>query len=157
MGKHEKEKEKSNFKVFILILAIIIVVGLLAYITIKPLYRNNNQGINKETSEVKNAVTDEGKKLVFKSNNDYNKKIEYYFENDVLQSVKIYEQYEEKEQYEKMILTYSDREDIKIIKENSEELSIEIEKKDLGSDEGLTYQEIYDKYTGIIGAYEIVK
>ena len=47
---------------------------------------------------------------------------------------------------------------IEIINTNEKELSIEIEKKDLGSETGKTYEEIYDKYlVQIIGAYQIIK
>ena len=42
------------------------------------------------------------------------------------------------------------------LKDNLEKLEIHYKKLRLGSDEGLSYEEIYNKYMGIIGAYEIV-
>ena len=46
---------------------------------------------------------------------------------------------------------------IEIIDVNEQELSIEIEKKDFGSDTDKSYEELYDKYlVQIIGAYEVL-
>ena len=70
----------------------------------------------------------------------------------------MYEQFEEKEEFEQKKSNYSMVDNIEIINTNEEELSIEIEKKDFGSDTGKTYEEIYDKYlVQIIGAYQIIQ
>lgn len=160
MGKHsvEKEKKKINFKKEII--AIIVIIALVFGINFILSHRNvqeeqKNIGIK---SEIKNSKTIEGEKLVIKSNSEYNRIVEYTFENNILKTVKMYEQFEEKEEFEHKKNNYEMVDNIEIIHINEEELSIEIEKKDFGSDTGKSYEEIYDKYlVQIIGAYQIIK
>ena len=65
---------------------------------------------------------------------------------------------EKKEEFDQKKNNYEITDSIEIININEKELSIEIEKKDLGSETGKTYEEIYDKYlVQIIGAYQIIK
>lgn len=160
MGKHsvEKEKKKINFKKEII--AILVIIALVFGINFILSHRNvqeeqKNIGIK---SEIKNSKTIEGEKLVIKSNSEYNRIVEYTFENNILKTVKMYEQFEEKEEFEQKKNNYEMVDNIEIININEEELSIEIEKKDFGSDTGKSYEEIYDKYlVQIIGAYQIIK
>lgn len=158
MGKHsiEKEKKKINFKREII--AILIIIALAFGINFILSHRNLQKDQTDAYTEIKNLKTIEGKRLVIKSNSEYNKIIEYIFEKDVLKTVKIYEQLEKKEEFDQKKNNYEMTDSIEIINTNEKELSIEIEKKDLGSETGKTYEEIYDKYlVQIIGAYQIIK
>ena len=158
MGKHsiEKEKKKINFKREII--AILIIIALVFGINFILSHRNLQKDQTDAYTEIKNLKTIEGKRLVIKSNSEYNKIIEYIFEKDVLKTVKIYEQLEKKEEFDQKKNNYEMTDSIEIINTNEKELSIEIEKKDLGSETGKTYEEIYDKYlVQIIGAYQIIK
>ena len=158
MGKHsiEKEKKKINFKREII--AILIIIALVFGINFVLSHRNLQKDQTDAYTEIKNLKTIEGKRLVIKSNSEYNKIIEYIFEKDVLKTVKIYEQLEKKEEFDQKKNNYEMTDSIEIINTNEKELSIEIEKKDLGSETGKTYEEIYDKYlVQIIGAYQIIK
>lgn len=158
MGKHsiEKEKKKINFKREII--AILIIIALVFGINFILSHRNLQKDQTDAYTEIKNLKTIEGKRLVIKSNSEYNKIIEYIFEKDVLKTVKIYEQLEKKEEFDQKKNNYEMTDSIEIININEKELSIEIEKKDLGSETGKTYEEIYDKYlVQIIGAYQIIK
>lgn len=158
MGKHsiEKEKKKINFKREII--AILIIIALVFGIDFVLSHRNLQKDQTDAYTEIKNLKTIEGKRLVIKSNSEYNKIIEYIFEKDVLKTVKIYEQLEKKEEFDQKKNNYEITDSIEIININEKELSIEIEKKDLGSETGKTYEEIYDKYlVQIIGAYQIIK
>ncbi len=158
MGKHsiEKEKKKINFKREII--AILIIIALVFGINFILSHRNLQKDQTDTYTEIKNLKTIEGKRLVIKSNSEYNKIIEYIFEKDVLKTVKIYEQFEKREEFDQKKNNYEITDSIEIININEKELSIEIEKKDLGSETGKTYEEIYDKYlVQIIGAYQIIK
>lgn len=158
MEKHsiEKEKKKINFKREII--AILIIIALVFGINFILSHRNLQKDQTDAYTEIKNLKTIEGKRLVIKSNSEYNKIIEYIFEKDVLKTVKIYEQLEKKEEFDQKKNNYEMTDSIEIININEKELSIEIEKKDLGSETGKTYEEIYDKYlVQIIGAYKIIK
>lgn len=158
MGKHsiEKEKKKINFKREII--AILIIIALVFGINFILSHRNLQKDQTEAYTEIKNLKTIEGKRLVIKSNSEYNKIIEYIFEKDVLKTVKIYEQFEKREEFDQKKNNYEITDSIEIINTNEKELSIEIEKKDLGSETGKTYEEIYDKYlVQIIGAYQIIK
>lgn len=153
MGKHSKEKEKKKINAKkIIVIAFIVVILIFGL--------NFTQAPKEEVKEEKDRVsksssTIEEKKLVIKSKSDYNKIIEYTFENNILKTVKIYEQFEKKEQFEAKKNNYEMVNNIEIIDANEQELSIEIEKKDFGSDTDKSYEELYDKYlVQIIGAYE---
>lgn len=155
MGKHSKEKEKKKINVKkIIVIAFIVVILIFGL--------NFTQAPKEEVKEEKDrgsksSSTIEEKKLVIKSKSDYNKIIEYTFENNILKTVKIYEQFEKKEQFEAKKNNYEMVNNIEIIDANEQELSIEIEKKDLGSDTDKSYEELYDKYlVQIIGAYEVL-
>lgn len=156
MGKHSVEKEKKKINLKKELVAILIIIVLVLGINFLLSHRNIQK--EQKDSSLKVSKTIENKKLVIKSNSDYNKIIEYTFENNIVKTVKIYEQFEEKEKFEEKIKDYEGIKNIEIIKTNEQELSIEIEKKDFGSDTGKTYEEIYDKYlVQIIGAYEVIK
>lgn len=152
MGKHSKEKIKINFGKYLVL--IFIVISLIAFIIGIKVMNKDEKEINFKTEQLK---TIEGEKLVLKSNSEYNQIIEYYFENGIVSKVKIYEQFETKEKLQDKEQEYVLAEDISRIIVNEEDLKIEIEKQVLGSDTGLNYQEIYDKYMGILGAYEVIK
>ena len=156
-SKHAKQEEKRNFKgtfIAILVIFVLIIVGLIVwkmphnFITI-----SNKNATNYES--IKSDSTIEGEKLVFKSTSAYNKIMEYTFENKILKTVKIYEQFENEEDFKNLKEQYENKEAIKILNINEKEKSIEIEKLDFGSDKDKSYEEIYDKYlVQIIGAYE---
>ena len=155
MGKHsiEEEKKKINLKkeLIAIFIVIILIMGINFLLSHRDIIEKNNSFEN-ETSK-----TIEGEKLVIKSNSDYNKVIEYTFKNNVVSQVAIYEQFEEKEKFEKTKATYDLIDDIEVINVNDKQLSIKIEKKDFGSDTGMSYEQIHDKYlVQIIGAYEII-
>lgn len=155
MGKHsiEKEKKKINLKKELIAIFIItiLIIGINFLLSHRGVIENNN-AFESETSK-----TIEGEKLVIKSNSEYNKVIEYTFENNVVRQVVIYEQFEEEEKFEKTKATYDLIDEIEVISVNNEQLSLKIEKKDFGSDTGMSYEQIYDKYlVQIIGAYEII-
>lgn len=156
MGKHsiEKPKRKINLKKeFIAILVIIILIfGINYVLSHRTIVEEQNN------DEVKAAKTITGEKLVMKSNTEYNKIVEFIFENNILKTKKIYEQFELKEQFDEKMSSYEKMDNIEFIKVDEQEKSIEIENKNLGSDEGKSYEEIYDKYlVQIIGAYQIVE
>lgn len=158
MGKRseEKEKKKINLKkeLLSLLIVIILVFGINLILSNKEIFVEQP----KEFISIKNSKTIEGQTLVIKSNSEYNRIIEYTFENNILKTVKIYERFEEKEQYDAKKENYEIADDIEIININEQELAIEIEKKDFGTDTGMTYEQIYDKYlVQIIGAYQIIK
>lgn len=164
MGKHSIEKPKKKINLKKELLAVIIIIALVFGINFILSHREaiiekqENETLSNSGISIINSKTIQGQKLVIKSNSDYNKIIEYTFENNVLKTVRIYEQFETKETFEPKKQNYEMIENIKIINVNEQELSIEIEKKDFGSDTGKTYEEIYDKYlVQIIGAYQIVK
>lgn len=158
MGKHsiEKPKKKINFKKELVALLVIIV--LVFGINFALSYKKSQKEDDTKTTSIKNSKTISNEKLVIKSNSEYNKIIEYTFENNILKTIKIYEQFETKEEYDTQKENYNPVEDITIIKADEQELSIEIEKKDFGSDEGKTYEEMYEKYlVQIIGQYQIIE
>lgn len=167
MGKHSKQVKKRKvelnirYLVVIIIIAILIVTGIYIYRnkdSIKNIiFKEDNKSDNtsKLSDSIINDVSIENECLVIKSLTDYNKIIEYKFENNSLKTVIIYEQFEEKQQYENKKKNYEEQKDIVIKEANEQNLSIEIEKRDFGSDKDLTYEQIQDKYlVQIIGAYE---
>lgn len=159
MGKHsiEKPKKKINLKKELIAILIIIVLflGINFILSHRGVVEEQKQ---EKTTTITASKTIEGQKLVIKSNSEYNRIVEYIFENNILKTVKMYEQFETKEAFQAKKENYELLEDIIIINKNEQELSIEIEKKDFGSDTGKTYEEIYDKYlVQIIGAYEMIK
>lgn len=152
MGKHSIKREKENFNkkrlLIILVLIILIVAGVFI---IQNFFKTKNNTL------VGNLKTIEGEKLVLKSNSDYNKIIEYIFDNDKLKTVKIYEQFEKEDKYKEKKDAYNLANDINVIKTDDKDLLIEIEKKDLGTDEGLSYEQLYDKYiVRLIDIYTVV-
>lgn len=158
MGKHSVEKEKKKFNLKKELLAMLIIIVLVLGVNLILSHREVFVVQPKEDLSIKNAKTIEGQSLVIKSNSEYNRIVQYTFENNILKTVKIYEQFEEKEKYDTKKDNYEMADDIEIINLNEQELAIEIEKKDLGTDTGMTYEQIYDKYlVQIIGAYQIIK
>ena len=156
MGKHSVEKGKKKINLKKELIAILIIIVLVFGINFLLSHRNIQK--EQKDSNLKVSKTIENQKLVIKSNSDYNKIIEYTFENNIVKTVKMYEQFEGKEKFEEKRRDYESLKNIEIINVNEQELSIEIEKKDFGSDTGKTYEQIYDKYlVQIIGAYEIIK
>ena len=156
MGKHSVDKEKKKINLKKELVAIFIIIVLVLGINFILSHRNIQE--EQKDSSIKASKTIENQKLVIKSNSDYNKIIEYTFENNTLKTVKIYEQFEEKEKFEEKRKDYESVKNIEIVKANEQDLSIEIEKKDFGSDTGKTYEEIYDKYlVQIIGAYQVIE
>lgn len=153
MGKHSIEKTKNKTtKILFTIFTIFLIVLLIGIIIItKTRHDTKNDAI----ISIKNSTTIEGEKLVFKSTSEKCRIMEYTFENNILKKVKIYQEFEDKETFEANKKTYETSNNITIISINEKKLSIEIEKKDFGSDKDLSYDQIENKYlVQIIGAYE---
>lgn len=163
MGKHSIEKKKNDKKVlyiciFIIIIALMICFGII--LDRNNIIKTNKQ--NKISSQIPDytiqSKTIEGEKLVIKSNSDYNKYIEYIFEENVLSKVNIYQQFENEELYKTKKNKYQQQENINLIKFDDNRFVLEIGKTNFGTDEGLTYEQVYDKYVvQIIGSYEVVE
>lgn len=159
MGKHslEKEKKKINFKkeIIAVLIIIILVFGINFILSHKKIQKEQKE---QEYVGITASKTIEGEKLVFKSTTEKCRIMEYTFENNILKQVKIYEEFEDKESFEQKKKNYEEIDNITVLNTNEQNLSIEIEKKDFGSDTGKSYEETYDKYlVQIIGAYEIIK
>lgn len=163
MRKQSKEEKKtSKLKIALCIIGIIATLTLAAIniinnynIKFKFITKLNEQQEYKDS--VKNHTTVENERLVIKSTSSYNKIIEYKFKENIVEEVKVYEQFENKDQYDKKLEQYTSRNNIIILDKNEEELSIEIERKELGTDKNSTYEQVYNKYViNIIGAYDKV-
>lgn len=153
MGKHSKTEGKGKTaykKMLIAVLTIIISIGIVVFLVIN---------IRKDTKivSISNSTTIQGEKLVFKSTSEKCRIMEYTFKDNILKEVKVYEQFENREDFEARKKNYEEIDNITIININEQDLSIEIEKRDFGSDTGKSYEEIYDKYlVQIIGAYQVI-
>lgn len=155
MAKHSKEKitNKSNNRELI-IFAIFIILLLVGIIEVSIIRNEKTSRFN----SIKDSTTIEDERLVFKSTLEHNRIIESIFKNNILETVKIYQQFENSEDLEKEKEKYLNNSNITILNINEEERSIEIQKNDFGSDTGKSYEEIYDKYlVQIIGAYTIIE
>ena len=155
MAKHSKEKitNKSNNRELI-IFAIFIILLLVGIIEVSIIRNEKTSRFN----SIKDSTTIEGERLVFKSTLEHNRIIESIFKNNILETVKIYQQFENNEDLEKEKEKYLNNSNITILNINEEERSIEIQKNDFGSDTGKSYEEIYDKYlVQIIGAYTTIE
>ena len=155
MAKHSKEKitNKSNNRALI-IFAIFIILLLVGIIEVSIIRNEKTSRFN----SIKDSTTIEDERLVFKSTSEHNRIIESIFKNNILETVKIYQQFENSEDLEKEKEKYLNNSNITILNINEEERSIEIQKNDFGSDTGKSYEEIYDKYlVQIIGAYTIIE
>lgn len=155
MAKHSKEKitNKSNNRELI-IFAIFIILLLVGIIEVSIIRNEKTSRFN----SIKDSTTIEGERLVFKSTLEHNRIIECIFKNNILETVKIYQQFENSEDLEKEKEKYLNNSNITILNINEEERAIEIQKNDFGSDTGKSYEEIYDKYlVQIIGAYTIIE
>ena len=155
MAKHSKEKitNKSNNRELI-IFAIFIILLLVGIIEVSIIRNEKTSRFN----SIKDSTTIEDERLVFKSTSEHNRIIEYIFKNNILETVKIYQQFENNEDLEKEKEKYLNNSNITILNINEEERAIEIQKNDFGSDTGKSYEEIYDKYlVQIIGAYTIIE
>ena len=165
MAKHSKEKitNKSNNRELIIfaIFIILLLVGIIEVSIIRNEKTSRFKIRNEKTSRfnsIKDSTTIEDERLVFKSTSEHNRIIEYIFQNNILETVKIYQQFENNEDLEKETEKYLNNSNITILNINEEERSIEIQKNDFGSDTGKSYEEIYDKYlVQIIGAYTIIE
>ena len=166
MAKHSKEKitNKSNNRELIIfaIFIILLLVGIIEVSIIRNEKTSRFNSIKDSTTSrfnsIKDSTTIEDERLVFKSTSEHNRIIEYIFKNNILETVKIYQQFENNEDLEKETEKYLNNSNITILNINEEERSIEIQKNDFGSDTGKSYEEIYDKYlVQIIGAYTIIE
>ena len=154
---------KSNNRELIIfaIFIILLLVGIIEVSIIRNEKTSRFKIRNEKTSRfnsIKDSTTIEDERLVFKSTSEHNRIIEYIFKNNILETVKIYQQFENNEDLEKETEKYLNNSNITILNINEEERSIEIQKNDFGSDTGKSYEEIYDKYlVQIIGAYTIIE
>lgn len=156
MEKHSEEKQEKKINLKKELIAVLVIITLVFGVNFILSYKNAKE--QQKDTGIKTSKTIEGEKLVIKSTSEYNRIIEYNFENNVLKTVKMYEQFEDKDKFEEKKNNYEKVDNIEIINTNEKKLSIEIEKKDFGSDTGMSYEQIYDKYlVQIIGAYQMIK
>jgi len=176
MGKHSKEKIKEKkekkqkqdskkkynivrYIIWGIVIALLVVTGIYVYQNFNK-FRNivpqENSNVDKEYKDsIKNSTTVENEILVIKSLFEYNKIIQYTFEEDTLKTVIIYQQFEEQEKFKNKKASYEKQDNIIIKNIDEKELSIEIEKTEFGTDTELSYEELCDKYlVQMIGAYE---
>ena len=156
-GKHLKIKEKKKFLKGVLLILIIFVLILLGFV----LYENLDIGQEDKREEIINTsdeITTKNEKLVLKSNfeDDKEKKIIYIFQDNILIEVRVLEIYNNTDDYNIQKENNAKKMNIEVIESNDNELKISYKRLNLESDEGLSYDEIYSKYMGIIGAYEVV-
>lgn len=155
-GKHTRKKNNKNFKLIFLLLLMIAVILLIGDKNFKQIPEKNDDII---FSEIDNHKTIEKEKLVLQSNYEENrvKKIIYIFKENILNEVIVFEKYNDMNEYSMKKENYYNRTDINVTEINDKDLYIYYKKLELRSDEGLSYDEIYSKYMGIIGAYQIIK
>ncbi len=157
MPKHLKNKEKRiNIKkiIFLIVILLFLILGLWKNrITIKRAFSKINDEV-----KIEDETTVENERLVLKSKYEKNKerKIIYTFKENVLNEINIIEKYTSREEYDKEKEGYSKNKNIELIKNNDEKMMIYYKKSKLKDDEGLSYEQIYKKYMGIIGAYEVL-
>lgn len=152
-SKGNKNKHKKNIIVLIIVLALTLIIVISA-ITIYYVEKTNY----KKATNIENMVTVDGKILVIKNKTEKNKIILYNFENNIVNSLIIYEKFEQKEEYEKMKKIYSLTADCNIIKQSDNEQIIEIEKAIDEKESNFTYEDIYNKYLVTFSdIYEIIK
>lgn len=157
MPKHLKNKEKRiNIKkiIFLIVILLFLIFGLWKNrITIKRAFSKINDEV-----KIEDETTVENERLVLKSKYEKNKerKIIYTFKENVLNEINIIEKYTSREEYDKEKEGYSKNKNIELIKNNDEKMMIYYKKSKLKDDEGLSYEQIYKKYMGIIGAYEVL-
>lgn len=154
MGKHSKEVDKLNTKKMLLAVIIIISLFIIALAEIWTYKNEFKLSINNGFPQIEHKK----QKLLLKSTSDYDRILEFDFENEILKSLKIYEKFEDKQKFDKVKEKFIDNEEIDILDINEKKLSIKIEKLELGNDKGLSYDEIYDKYlVQIVGAYQQIQ
>lgn len=151
----KKEGEKKiNLKMLIIIAICIIVITLIGL----AVYILKNPNILESNISTENLKTIENEKLVLKSNSDYNKIIEFIFEDNKVKTLRIYEQFEEMQEYEEARDAYNASENFEVIKTDEPKLWIEIERKELGEEKDMSYDQVYDKYlVEFIDLYTLIK
>lgn len=155
--KSEKTKKENSSRlsktiIVIILLTIVSIIGVYIFLSKSKITENTiKEDYNIVDLQEKSV---EGEKLVLKSVYENNKIIEYIFNNNKLTKLKIYERYTDIEKFNDAKESYSNREDIEIISIDEKNFAIEYEKKDFGTDKDLSYNEIYNKYMKIVGAYE---
>ena len=163
MGKHSKVKENKKIKIHkskvLIILLIIITFILISFIFKEPIknliLKIQLKGEWKETAQTNEKNSN--KQLTLKSILDYNRIITFEFDNNILQTIIVYEQYKEKEEFLEKKKDVEIMQNIEVLNVNENEQSIEIKKNDLGEDKNKSYEEIYDKYINqLIGMYKII-
>ncbi len=157
MPKHLKNKEKRiNIKkiIFLIVILLFLILGLWKNrITIKQAFSKINDEV-----KIEDETTVENERLVLKSKYEKNKEREiiYIFKENVLNEINIIEKYTSREDYDKEKDGYSKNKNVELIKNDDEKMMIYYKKSKLKDDEGLSYEQIYKKYMGIIGAYEVL-
>lgn len=149
-NKKSRVKEKHSKKIVIWIIVIIILgtIGTLVFL-------NREHIKNKLEDILATNLEQEQQVLTLKSLSEPNKTIKYKFKDDYLNTIEIQEQFEDEKQFEMKKNSYEESSNINIVKINEKDKVITIQKKDLGTDSGLSYNQIYDKYlVQMIGEYE---
>ena len=125
----------------------------------KNIEKSNTENLElTEENIIENEKTIENEKIVLSSKNNYgDRKITIFeFKENKLSAIRIYETYSTEETYNANKELANLREDIEGLNTNDEKLAIYYIKVDLGADKDASYQDIYNKYTSILGAYEII-
>lgn len=148
------EKNKKKTAIWIIISSIIIILaiaGTLLFLNYGHI-KNNNEDMT-TTGEMQNQ-----KVLELKSLSEPNKTIKYKFEEDLLKTVETKEQFEDEQQFEMKRRNYEENLNINIVKIDEKNKILITQKKDLGTDNNLSYEQIYDKYLiQMIGRYEQIQ
>lgn len=156
MGKHFAKKEKNkNNKIMLLCIILLISFVFCGVLLInydvnngfiyKQITDSNNSIINMTKNENK-TVSEDTDVLKIKSNSDYDKVIEFIFNNNKLSNMVIEEKFETDEIYKKKKEIYNVSSEFNIIEVDDANRYIKYEKLNLETDENLTYDEIYNKY-----------
>jgi len=156
VGKHFAKKEKNkNNKIMLLCIILLISFVFCGVLLInydvnngfiyKQITDSNNSIINMTKNENK-TVSEDTDVLKIKSNSDYDKVIEFIFNNNKLSNMVIEEKFETDEIYKKKKEIYNVSSEFNIIEVDDANRYIKYEKLNLETDENLTYDEIYNKY-----------
>lgn len=116
MEKHSEEKQEKKINLKKELIAVLVIITLVFGVNFILSYKNAKE--QQKDTGIKTSKTIEGEKLVIKSTSEYNRIIEYNFENNVLKTVKMYEQFEDKDKFEEKKNNYEKVDNIEIINTN---------------------------------------
>ncbi|MBO4816492.1 MAG: hypothetical protein J5507_06355 [Clostridia bacterium] len=160
--KHAKETHKlrNTFIVLLIILTLFLIYKIIDLAIINSI---NNKSVNtiKENikSNISNVQTKKNKRLVLESNYETNKqqKLIFNFTNNKLKEKNIYEKYLNEEEYQNQKEKITKTDIYSILQCDDNTLEIYYKENNLKEEYNLTYQDIYNKYIGIVGAYNVIE